>query len=70
MEPQQINTDACNGFEVGWGITPDGRRILLVTATQDGGAVGCPLGLSVELAGSLVMRLQRYIALAEAWKAS
>jgi hypothetical protein len=35
--------DACDGVEVGWGITPDERRILMMTATRNGVAIGYPL---------------------------
>ena len=68
MEPQRINTDACDGFEIGWGITPEDRRILLMTTTRNGVAIGRPLGFQLELARSLVTQLQRNIALAESWK--
>jgi len=69
MDPQRMNADACDGFEVGWGITPEDRRILLMTATRNGVAVGRPLGFQLDLARSLVTQLQRNIALAEAWEA-
>ena len=68
MEPQRIETDACDDFDVGWGITPDDRRIVLMIATRKGDAIGRPLGFQLELARSLVTQLQRNIALAEAWK--
>ena len=68
MDPQQIKTDACDGFEVGWGITPDNFRILLITPMRNGVSIGRPLGVQVDRARSLVTQLQRNIALAEAWK--
>jgi len=70
MEPQRIETDACDGFEVRWGITPEDRRILLMTVMRNGVAVGCPLELQLDLARALVTQLQRYIALAETWKSN
>ena len=69
MDPQQIKTDACDGFEVGWGITPEDLGILLMTPTRNGVSIGRPLGFQVDRARSLVTQLQRNIALAEAWKA-
>ncbi len=68
MEPQLIETDTCDGFEVRWGITPEDRHILLMTATRNGVVVGCPLGLQLDIARALVNQLQRNIALAETWK--
>ena len=51
MEPQRIETGACDGFDVGWGMTSDDRRILLMTATRKGDAIGRPLGLQLDLLG-------------------
>jgi len=68
MDPQRIETDACDGFEVGWGVTPDDRRVVLMTATRNGVAVGRPLGFQLDIALALVAQLERTIAFAKAWK--
>jgi len=47
MEPQLIRTDACDGFEVRWGITPENRHILLMTVTRSGVVVGMPSGFAI-----------------------
>ena len=67
-DPQRISTDVCDGFEIGWGITPDNRRVLLLTPTREGRVLGPPLSINFDTARIVVSRLQSTIAFAEAWK--
>ena len=68
MQPLGIMTEACDEFEVGWGIDSSDQRLLIVTVKRDDIPLGRPLGISLDLARSLVVQLERTIAIAEAWK--
>ena len=68
MQPLGIMTEACDAFEVGWGIDTNDQRLLMVTPKREGIRLGRPLGISLDLARSLVAQLERTIAIAEAWK--
>ena len=65
MQPQRTDTEACDGFEIGWGIVEDGRRIVVLTPKRHGIAIRQPIGFELELARALVANLQEQIARAE-----
>jgi hypothetical protein len=54
MEPQRADTEACDGFDIGWGIVTDGERILVLTPKRHGIAIRKPVGFSA--AGELSSR--------------
>lgn len=67
MQPLGMITEACDAFEVSWGIDPNDQRLLIVTPKREDNALGLPLGISLDLARSLITQLERTIAIAEAW---
>ena len=63
---EEVNANACDRIELGWGILPDGRRIVILKPTLRGQVVGRPFGLPVEVARILLNDLQQQVEQAEA----
>jgi hypothetical protein len=62
---EEVTASACDRVEIGWGILPDRRRILILKPTLQGRAIGQTFGLSVEAARIFLNELQRQIEQAE-----
>ena len=62
---EEVNANSCDRIEVGWGILPDRRRIVILKPTLQGQAVGAPFGLPVEAARMFLSQLQQQIEQAE-----
>jgi len=62
---EEVNANSCDRIEVGWGILPDRRRIVILKPMSQGQAVGAPFGLPVEAARIFLIQLQQQIEQAE-----
>ena len=62
---EEVTASACDRVEIGWGILPDRRRIMILKPTLQGRAIGQTFGLSVEAARIFLSELQRQIEQAE-----
>ena len=61
----EVNASNCDRVEIGWGILPDRRRMMILKPTFQGQPIGPPFGLPVEAARIFLNELQRQIEQAE-----
>ena len=62
---EEVNANNCDRIEIGWGILPDRRRMVILKPTFQDQAIGPPFGLSVEAARVFLNQLQQQIEQAE-----
>ena len=62
---EQVSASTCDRIEIGWGILPDRRRMVILKPTFQDQPIGLPFGLSVEAARIFLDELQQQIEQAE-----
>lgn len=62
---EEVTASTCDRIEIGWGILPDRRRMVILKPTLRGQAIGSPLGFSVEVARTFLNEFQQQIEQAE-----
>ena len=62
---EEVTASNCDRIEIGWGILPDRRRMVILKPTFQDQPIGRPFGLSVEAARIFLNQLQQQIEQAE-----
>ena len=61
----EVQTKGCDLVEIGWGIMPDGRKVVILKPTWEGDIVAGPVGLELPVAQKLLKELAQQIEKAE-----